>query len=268
MPNREDDEWENGPSKEEDDEEYDDEDEDGDDDEDDELAGLMMDGVPIELVDTKDFNEDVDTKPLTAAHGIATCLYNLHPNALRAFLDTDKYNSVEWGNKFQYSKKAQDKGALLIIARNDRVVTFGTYLNMDDGWECQASFGIKEDGSWKPISGYIWGDAITNPTTIRGAGRNMTVDVFHQKRWKKSTYGTAKITLDINGKRTVNPHWLYQKSSAKICTYCKKKPEKLLQCSRCRSTWYCSKDCQTHDWDIHRNLCEAPQNQEHETIGT
>ncbi|XP_046633399.1 uncharacterized protein LOC124312895 [Daphnia pulicaria] len=40
------------------------------------------------------------------------------------------------------------------------------------------------------------------------------------------------------------------------CAVCKKIPEKLKRCSRCRSTFYCSVECQHFHWPMHKPICK------------
>ena len=43
------------------------------------------------------------------------------------------------------------------------------------------------------------------------------------------------------------------------CHFCKTtKSEQLLHCSQCRTTSYCSKECQRNDWKSHREYCQEP----------
>jgi hypothetical protein len=39
-----------------------------------------------------------------------------------------------------------------------------------------------------------------------------------------------------------------------VCSYCKK-GEKLKKCSRCKSSYYCSNECQLKDWGNHKKYC-------------
>ncbi|KNB45633.1 histone-lysine n-methyltransferase [Blastocystis sp. subtype 4] len=42
--------------------------------------------------------------------------------------------------------------------------------------------------------------------------------------------------------------------SSQICSYCFKRT-KLMRCSRCRNTKYCSRECQARDWQHHKVVC-------------
>ena len=43
------------------------------------------------------------------------------------------------------------------------------------------------------------------------------------------------------------------------CSGChiSEKSNKILRCSLCKSTYYCSKDCQINNWDEHKKLCKT-----------
>lgn len=42
------------------------------------------------------------------------------------------------------------------------------------------------------------------------------------------------------------------------CDKCHKEFEKLLQCGRCKSAFYCSRECQNNAWKTHKNICRKP----------
>ncbi|KAG2039302.1 hypothetical protein BDR03DRAFT_952527 [Suillus americanus] len=43
------------------------------------------------------------------------------------------------------------------------------------------------------------------------------------------------------------------------CTQCQIKMEKLLKCAKCKSVWYCSKECQKKNWPTHKSTCHADE---------
>ncbi|KAJ5090533.1 Zinc finger MYND-type [Penicillium argentinense] len=45
--------------------------------------------------------------------------------------------------------------------------------------------------------------------------------------------------------------------SCLACGFTTSLDKKLLRCSRCRVTWYCSKECQRRDWKLHKPNCVA-----------
>ncbi|KAF1938937.1 hypothetical protein EJ02DRAFT_457443 [Clathrospora elynae] len=44
--------------------------------------------------------------------------------------------------------------------------------------------------------------------------------------------------------------------TSKPCTTCSGQPARR-RCSRCKSAYYCDKNCQKSDWKTHRNVCES-----------
>ena len=48
-----------------------------------------------------------------------------------------------------------------------------------------------------------------------------------------------------------------------VCTHCLKKGSltALRRCTGCKSSSYCSKDCQRSDWPSHKQLCKSIQSQ-------
>ncbi|KAG2058377.1 hypothetical protein BDR06DRAFT_115928 [Suillus hirtellus] len=43
------------------------------------------------------------------------------------------------------------------------------------------------------------------------------------------------------------------------CTQCGIKMKKLLKCAKCKSVWYCSKECQKKNWSTHKPTCHADE---------
>ena len=41
-----------------------------------------------------------------------------------------------------------------------------------------------------------------------------------------------------------------------ICRFCSKQTTGKMRCSRCLTTYYCNRDCQTQDWKSHKKTCE------------
>jgi len=46
-----------------------------------------------------------------------------------------------------------------------------------------------------------------------------------------------------------------QKNSSVQCTQCQTKLDKPLKCAKCKSVWYCSKECQKKNWSTHKPAC-------------
>eukprot|EP00657_Telonema_sp_P-1_P001933 TRINITY_DN14716_c0_g1_i1.p1 TRINITY_DN14716_c0_g1~~TRINITY_DN14716_c0_g1_i1.p1 ORF type:complete len:151 (-),score=46.75 TRINITY_DN14716_c0_g1_i1:72-524(-) len=51
-------------------------------------------------------------------------------------------------------------------------------------------------------------------------------------------------------------------SSDKHCACCRPEEGKLSRCSRCRTVWYCSRDCQSKHWKQHKDRCVQVQREE------
>ena len=47
---------------------------------------------------------------------------------------------------------------------------------------------------------------------------------------------------------------------SKICnnTACGERLKPLKRCMRCQKAWYCSRECQSHTWPLHKKYCVAP----------
>lgn len=48
-------------------------------------------------------------------------------------------------------------------------------------------------------------------------------------------------------------------SNEPSCAFCKLKNIALSKCSRCKCTWYCSKECQRSHWKVHKKSCKSLQ---------
>lgn len=42
-----------------------------------------------------------------------------------------------------------------------------------------------------------------------------------------------------------------------LCSFCKKRLEKLARCSACRVACYCNQECQKRDWPNHKKICHS-----------
>jgi len=62
-----------------------------------------------------------------------------------------------------------------------------------------------------------------------------------------------EIPININTTKYINKK--YQENNQRKCDYCDK-PNNLLRCSRCKSTYYCDKKCQRQHWKDHKKQCK------------
>lgn len=58
---------------------------------------LTIDGGPVRII--TGFSEDTDQRKLTLADCVATALWSWHPNALRAFLDFNRFKNFSWDRR-------------------------------------------------------------------------------------------------------------------------------------------------------------------------
>ncbi|KAH0043578.1 hypothetical protein KCU78_g558, partial [Aureobasidium melanogenum] len=205
----------------EDDDDEDDDDEDDDDDFDDETPrplaflrtrpfpnlDLSIDGSPIAIVDTGAYVEETIKTDLTAAIATATILWNWHPNALRAFLDCQKYSAFE----FATCDKAPgaERYVTHMISRHDRAILIGHY-DQDFDWGVQVSYGLLEDGRWKPL----WGSTNVlpgkdKPEWVNKIGNMWAKDELYFKPWLSRRNREQELTL---GGGKVDPASLYRES--------------------------------------------------------
>lgn len=81
--------------------------------------------------------------------------------------------------------------------------------------------------------------------------KSMTLDVFKKKYCDYNHFKIAYSVLlsDIKRLRMVR-----EQKYPRCCTTCASKL-KLLICKCCKSAYYCDKECQKSDWNIHRKNC-------------
>lgn len=63
-------------------------------------------------------------------------------------------------------------------------------------------------------------------------------------------------TINASKKRGVSQKDLEALLDKKTCAKCGKHAD--LRCTRCKTTYYCSKECQKADWPTHKRSCVAP----------
>ena len=79
---------------------------------------LTIDRQPVRIANTESFDEEVDHATVSLATAIATTLWLWHPNALRAFLDLEKFPLVEWHRR----NVGECAYNTCVIYRNDRTI--------------------------------------------------------------------------------------------------------------------------------------------------
>jgi hypothetical protein len=167
---------------------------------------LSIDGSPVAIMDTRtgSFVEETDKENLTAALAVSTILWNWHPNALRAFLDCEKYSAFEFAITDSYPES--ERVITHMITRHERAILVG-YYNQDTDWGHQVGYGMLEDGRWKPLWGSsdgLGGNA--RPDFVNKMGRMWASDQMYRRRWKPYKTRTFELTL---GGDDVNPASLY-----------------------------------------------------------
>jgi hypothetical protein len=151
---------------------------------------LSVDGSPVAIVDTSNFGEETDKINLSAALVVSTILWNWHPNALRAFLDSEKYSAIV------DSYPPSEKRITHMVTRHERAILVG-YYNKDIEWGHQASYGILGDGHWNPLLGSSDGlGGNERPDFVNKMGRMWAMDMMYRRRWQP--------------KRIVHLNWLWE----------------------------------------------------------
>ena len=164
---------------------------------------LSIDGLPVAVVDTGRFDEETDKQELTPARAVSTILWNWHPNALRAFLDCQKYTDFDFGIIDDYA--GSEKVITHIISRRDRAIVVG-YYDQNRNWGHQANYDILEDGRWKPLwasENYIGN---RRPEYVDMMGRSWAKDHMYHRRWEPKDKRTFKLLLN---RSIVDPALLY-----------------------------------------------------------
>ncbi|KIK79966.1 hypothetical protein PAXRUDRAFT_833820 [Paxillus rubicundulus Ve08.2h10] len=80
---------------------------------------------------------------------------------------------------------------------------------------------------------------------------NTELSAFHLVR---TSHPTSQQTFRrfATPKEIIKAH---RNASRVACTNCTTILEKVLTCQRCKSVWYCSKQCQKNDWSRHKPTC-------------
>lgn len=163
---------------------------------------LYIDGSPVAIIDTAQFDEDTEDHQLTTAIGIATILWNWHRNALRAFLDIKRYPDIEFAIRENIT---ESKFVTHLITRHEQSVMIGTYTQ-DFDWEIQCGFGVPRAGRWKPLSG-AGAMGSVRQERVSDLGGYWARDQLYHRRWKPWEDRTHE--LYVGEKRGVDPSTLY-----------------------------------------------------------
>ncbi|KAL8799566.1 MAG: hypothetical protein Q9182_005805 [Xanthomendoza sp. 2 TL-2023] len=129
-----------------------------------------------------DFDEETNKDNLRLADGIATFLYRFKPSVLDDFLNMS-IPSVE------------------VIRHEESGSTYDMcgFMRNAEFVDLQLSFGIKEDGSWVPLSGFCEPFYPTGPgkaEMLHEFGKDFAALIMYHELWDEST---AKKIVTIIG---------------------------------------------------------------------
>ena len=82
--------------------------------------------------------------------------------------------------------------------------------------------------------------------------KSIELDLFKTRYCDYAHFEIAYHVLLIDIKRL---RLLHEQTYPKCCNSCSASELKLLVCKRCKSVYYCSKQCQQSDWNKHREIC-------------
>ncbi|KAI4242469.1 MAG: hypothetical protein L6R40_004023 [Gallowayella cf. fulva] len=137
-----------------------------------------------------DFNEEIDKENLRAADGIATFLYRFKRSVLDDFLDMS-IPTVEVIRREKSSLRYD-----MVVARNERECGF---IRNGEFIDTQLSFGVKEDGSWTPLSGWSSGIYPQGPNKkvhLDEFGKSFAAQIMYNSAWDESTDKEIEVTTD------------------------------------------------------------------------
>ena len=82
--------------------------------------------------------------------------------------------------------------------------------------------------------------------------KSIDLDLFKKQYcdYKHFEIAYSVLRLDIKRLRIVR-----EQHYPRCCAKCNSRDSKLLLCKKCKSEYYCSKECQRSDWRSHRNIC-------------
>ncbi|EUC42967.1 hypothetical protein COCMIDRAFT_39012 [Bipolaris oryzae ATCC 44560] len=233
-------------------------------------APLIVDGAPLSIIDTESLvsettmsNKNITIPP---AIGIATLLYNWHPNALAAFLDLDAWFSFTWTVSIEPDTPS---GCKIEIGRIGNQITFGQLDASGENWAIMLTYNIEDEpkkGTWipNPKESMLGPRDITSALLIPRLASALLLGLVSSRRWEtgrkiKHNLCIEYAPMDIWGDGIpMSPHWLYAPLDLTQCTFCAAaaKDKALLQrCGKCGTATYCSDACQRGDWKVHKGVC-------------
>lgn len=222
-------------------------------------APLHLNRSPLAIIDIESNTiNDYDTN-LTTPIGIATTLYNWHPNALAAFLDLDAWFSLTWSVSLPDS-------TVIEIGRVGNQITFGTLDADGNDWTLMLTYNIvldgQERGAWVPNpKESMEGERdVTDAEEIENLSLDFVRGLVEKKVWEtgkkvRHVFHVEYAPMDVWGDGILmNPHWLYRSLDLSVCTTCDAAGE-LQRCGRCGTATYCSGECHRRDWKVHKHIC-------------
>ncbi|KAH7551757.1 hypothetical protein BM1_09391 [Bipolaris maydis] len=153
-------------------------------------APLILDGAPLSIIDTESLASEITSNKnitIPPAIGIATLLYNWHPNALAAFLDLDAWFSFTWTVSIEPSTPS---GSKLEIGRIGNQITFGQLDASGENWAMMLTYNIVlEDATTETTaSGGDDGDDDDDDEKDGKANNNGEGEEKKKQRPKKGTW--------------------------------------------------------------------------------
>jgi hypothetical protein len=82
--------------------------------------------------------------------------------------------------------------------------------------------------------------------------KSIDLDLFKEQYCAYTHFEIAYSVLRLDIKRL---RIIREQNYPRCCATCNSRESKLLLCKKCKSEYYCSKECQKSDWHSHRNIC-------------
>ncbi|XP_014557281.1 hypothetical protein COCVIDRAFT_97644 [Bipolaris victoriae FI3] len=230
-------------------------------------APLTVDNAPLSIVDTESLASEATNKNITIppATGIATLLYNWHPNALAAFLDLDAWFSFTWTVSIEPDTPS---GCKIEIGRIGNQITFGQLDASGENWTIMLTYNVQKwkKGTWiaNPKESMLGPRDITSAALIPRLASTLLTRLLTTRRWEtgkriKHNLSIEYAPMDIWGDGIpMSPHWLYKPLDLSSCTTCgatATQDKALQRCGKCGTATYCSDACQKRDWKVHKGVC-------------